>query len=368
MHVLIAPDAMAPMLSATDTAAALARPWQDRGHVVRQVPMGTGASGLIEAVAAARGGDTHPVPAAAPGVVAEMLVVDSTAYVEAGPLLGGVPQVGADGLLGSTAPLAGLLLAAVGTGASRVVVGLGPTAVHDGGRGLLSALAGELGCSAEPTPESLTALREAFRAVRVDVAAGTELPLLGLHGAGADLARYPGLDATTAQRAENVVGEQVAQWERAAQHTTRRNLLAADTAPRLGRAPHSGAGGGAAFALALLGARLLPGPELVATEAGPPAAVTETGLVITAAPALDGAAMHDGVPAVVGLTAMEVGVPVVALGWEVHTSRRDGARVGISATYPVIEARMPGTQAPPSSDPLTDLRTRAERIVKTWAQ
>src|SRR5699024_4171469 len=227
-------------------------------------------------------------------------------------------------------------------------------------------LAGELGCSAEPTPESLTALREAFRAVRVDVAAGTELPLLGLHGAGADLARYPGLDATTAQRAENVVGEQVAQWERAAQHTTRRNLLAADTAPRLGRAPHSGAGGGAAFALALLGARLLPGPEQVATEVDLPAAVA--GLVATAAAARDGAAMHDGVPAVVGLTAMEVGVPVVALGWEVHTSRRDGARVGISATYPVIEARMPGTQAPPSSDPLTDLRTRAERIVKTWAQ
>src|SRR5699024_10144138 len=133
MHVLIAPDAMAPMLSATDTAAALARPWQDRGHVVRQVPMGTGASGLIEAVAAARGGDTHPVPAAAPGVVAEMLVVDSTAYVEAGPLLGGVPEVGADGLLGSTAPLAGLLLAAVGTGSRQAVVGHGHTAVQDGG-------------------------------------------------------------------------------------------------------------------------------------------------------------------------------------------------------------------------------------------
>src|SRR5699024_12024239 len=149
-------------------------------------------------------------------------------------------DVDADGLLGSTAGLARVLLAAIGTGASRVVVGLGPTAVHDGGRGLLSALAGELGCSAEPSPESLTRLRQAIGAVRVDVAAGTDLPLLGLHGAGAELARYPGLDATTAQRAENVVGEHVAQWERAAQHTTRRNLLAEDAAPRMGGAPHTG--------------------------------------------------------------------------------------------------------------------------------
>ncbi len=368
MHVLIAPDSIAPMLSAADTAAALAGPWQDRGHTVRQVPMGTGASGLIEAVAAARGGHVHPVPVAEPETVAEMLLVEATAYVEAGPLLAGVPEPGADGLLGSTAPLAPLLLAAVATGAQRVVVGLGPTAVHDGGRGLLRALAEHVGCSGEPTPEALTALRGALGSVRVDVAAGTDLPLLGLHGAGAELARYPGLDATIAQRVENVTGAQAAEWEQAAQATTRRSLLATDSAPRLARAPHSGAGGGAAFALALLGARLLPGPELVAHEVGLPAAVAETDLVITAAPTLDAGAMHDGVPAVVGETAMEVGVPVVAVGWQVHTSRRDGARVGISATYPVIEARMPGSEPAPSPDPMTALRARAERIVKTWAQ
>ncbi|WP_277050221.1 glycerate kinase [Ruania albidiflava] len=368
MHVLIAPDSVAPMLSASDSAAVLAEPWQDRGHTVRQVPMGTGSTGLVEAVAAARGGHVHPVRATGPEAVAEMLLVEGTAYVEAGPLLTRMPEVAEDGLLGSTAPLAAVLLAAIATGAQRVVVGLGGTPVHDGGRGLLHALAEHVGCSVEPSPENLTAMRAVLAPVTVDVAAGTELPLLGLHGAGAELARYPGLDATIAQRAENVVGGQVAEWERVAQQTSRRSLLADDSAPRLGRAPHSGAGGGAAFALALLGARLLPGPELVAAEVGLPAAVAEADLVVTAAPALDGAALHDGIPAVVGRAAMEVGVPVVAVGWEVHTSRRDGARVGISASYPVIDPRMPGTGPAPSTDPLTALQARAERIVKTWAQ
>ena len=368
MHVLIAPESIAPMLSAADTAAALAGPWREAGHQVRELPMGTGSTGLIEAVTAARGGTTHPVTTQVPGAVAEMLLVDRTAYLEAGPVLADTPEPDEHGLLGSTAPVADLLLAALDTGAQRVVLGLGGTPVHDGGAGLLSRLAEVLGYSDEPSAETLTALRTALGAVAVDVAAGTDLPLLGLHGAGAALANHPGLDATIAQRAENRVGELTAAWERANAGTVRHNLLADDRAPRLGRAPHSGAGGGAGFALALLGARLLPGTQLVATEVDLAGAVADADLVITAAPALDGDAMHDGVPAVVGEHAMEVGLPVVAIGWEVHTSRRDGARVGISATYPVIEARMPGSPAPPSPDPLTALQARGQRIVKTWAQ
>lgn len=368
MHVLIAPGSITPMLSAAHTAAALADPWRKAGHEVRELPMGTGTTGMIEAVAAARGGTMHPVPAEGPDAVAEMLLVGQTAYLEAGPLLAGTPEPDEHGLLGSTAPVAGLLLAAQQAGVTRVVLALGATSVHDGGAGLLSGLAEAFGCSGQPVAETLTALRDGVADLRIDVAAGTDLPLLGLHGAGAALSGYPGLDATIAQRAENRVGEQVSAWERADAGTVRHSLLTGDRAPRPGRAPHSGAGGGAAFALALLGARLLPGAALVAAEVGLADAVAEADLVITAAPALDGDAMHDGVPAVVGESAMEVGLPVVAIGWEVHTSRRDGARVGISATYPVIEARMPGSEPSPSPDPLTALRARGERIVKTWAQ
>lgn len=368
MHVLIAPESIAPMLSAADTAAALAAPWRDAGHQVREIPMGTGATGLVEAVAAARGGTTHPVPVQGPEAVAEMLLCERTAYVEAGPLLADAPGVNEDGLLGSTAPVADLLLAAIRAGVTRVVLGVGATPVHDGGTGLLSRLAEALGYSGDPTAETLTALRDHLASLRIDVAAGTDLPLLGLHGAGAALARYPGLDATIAQQAENRVSALASAWERADAGTVRHSLLTGDRAPRPGRAPHSGAGGGTGFALAMLGARLLPGPHLIGTEVGLTEAVADADLVLTAAPALDGEAMHDGVPAVVGEHAMDVGVPVVAIGWEVHTSRRDGARVGISATYPVIEARMPGTDATPSPDPLTALRARALRIVKTWAQ
>src|SRR5690606_1460470 len=69
-----------------------------------------------------------------------------TAYVEAGQVIG--RHLAADDAAwrcaheGTSAGLGELLLAALGTGASRIVVGLGAAATHDVGAGMLAALAG----------------------------------------------------------------------------------------------------------------------------------------------------------------------------------------------------------------------------------
>ncbi|UFU01649.1 glycerate kinase [Ruania suaedae] len=391
MRVLISVGAIGPALSAVEATRALAGAWVAAGHEVLERPMSDGDEELVESVRSARGGELVPVlvrpvdiPGGDPGrVPAALLHVPGrsggTAFAETSVALGG-GSVGSDaGVLlrtGTTAPVADLVMAALQTGASRIVIGLGPTAVHDGGLGFLRRLAELLGF--DDALASLPRLRERLGDVQLDVAAATDLPLLGLHGAGAALSSRPGISPAQAQEAERAVGE-----------IAERILAAADEGGgpagagsglqlrsrprpvvRPTRDQGTGAGGGSAFALAVLGARLLPGAEVVAAETGVVELSGEVDLVLTGCTTLDGTAMHTGVVAAVGRAAMAHGVPVVAVGQDVQVSRRDGARVGVSATYPVRDPRTPGLahQDPPAAaDPWDDMVRRAERIRRTWA-
>ncbi|UFU04841.1 glycerate kinase [Ruania halotolerans] len=398
MHVVISPDRIGP-LAAADVARALAQSWREHGHRVVERPMSDGGAGMVEAIRAARGGDLLPVPVSPAGsapdgelVPVELLHVrgrgGGTAYVDGAFVLGA--GAGADGpgrLLrtGTTAPVADLLLAALATGASRVVLGLGQVAVHDGGRGLLERLTQRWGLAADVSSPPLAALRDRLAGVQVDLASATDLPLLGLTGAGAALAHLPGITPAAAQDAERTVGEYCAALVRSGAADTTPSAEP-DRTPGLGvltpqyRAPRAeirpsrdygtGAGGGAAYALALLGARILPGADVVAAEIGLTDIVATADLVVTGTTTLDGSAMHESVVATVGRAAMAVGLPVVALGAQVQTSRRDGARIGVSATYPVVDAPIASPHRGPASeaDPWTAMVRRGERIRRTWAQ
>ncbi|SEE01965.1 glycerate kinase [Ruania alba] len=397
MDVLISPDRIAP-LAAGEVARALAQSWREHGHTVLERPMSDGSAGMVEVIRAVRGGDLLPVPVVPAGagsgdrpVPVELLHVPGrsggTAYVD-GSLVLGAGTDDHERLLatGTTAPVADLLLAALGTGASRVILGLDQAAVHDGGRGLLDRLTERWGLAGDGSSTPWSALRARLAGVHLVVAVATDLPLLGLTGAGAALARWPGITAAAAQDAERVVGEYTAGLLQTAEAADAVAEAGHRTDPGLGglvptvRAPHTvvrpsrdygtGAGGGAASALAMLGARLLPGADVVAAEIELAAAVESADLVVTGTTTLDGSAMHESVVATVGRAAMAVGLPVVAVGAEVQTSRRDGARVGVSATYPVVDA--PTTRSRTSqtveSDPWTALVRRGERIRRTWTQ
>src|SRR5699024_3229887 len=93
-------------------------------------------------------------------------------------------------------------------------------------------------------------------------------------------------------------------------------------------------------------------------------------LVITGTECLDGDAMAEGVPAAVGECAVAHALPVVAVAWEILTTRTDDARAGVTTTYPDVDPRLSG-RGPPRPQAPQDreaLRRRARRIVKTWAQ
>lgn len=372
MRLLLSPGAFSGALSAVEVAAAMARGWLTTapGTEVRTLPMSDGADGLIATVHAARGGELLPVTVAGPlgePVPATILHVPGpaggTAYIEAGQAIGRqLTPPGAelrDAEQGSSAGLAELVLAALDLGAGRLVIGMGEAASHDGGTGMVARLGSDPTPGSSPvTVEQLAQAHRLLDGRDVVVAVADRAPLLGLHGTGALLAERAGIDPAAAQQIDTRVGEQVAALARAARTLPRRTSLmgASEPGDRPGRTDGSGAAGGAGFALELLGARLLPGPDVVGAEIGLTEAAGHADVVLTGTAVLDADAVESSVVGTVGRAAMEHGIPVVVLAEEVQTSRREVAKSGLSATYAA------------GSGDLRVLEEWAARLARTWAR
>lgn len=373
MRVLLAPDTVeqGDAVGAAAAAQALAHGWSAARPDDELVthPLSAGGRGLLEALQASVGGEQEvavvrdawgePVPAT-------WLRAGRTGYVEAAPLLGEPSSAEAARLAtgGSSAGVGELLLAVLRSPVTRVVVGLGEVGVHDAGLGALHALAGT-----EPGAdlgEVVARAAAAVRGVELVVAAGVDRPLLGLSGAGAALADRPGIDAALAQQRELALASEVARVEAAAVRPM--SLLGASGTERRGaRRSHSGAGGGVAFALSSLGARLLPGADVVVAETGVEAAVEATDIVLTACSVLDGDALAIGVPGAVGRVAGRALVPAVGVAPQVRLGRRELAGTGLEAVYPLTDPPPPGQ--PPREVSLVDaLSQRASRVARTWSR
>jgi glycerate kinase len=396
VRVLVAPDRIPGTLAATRAAAAIRDGWLRAAPSddVRVLPLSDGGPGLVAAVHATTGGELLSATVrASVGVdvpAAVLLVTDvagrRTAYVEASHAVGAglLPDDGhgPQPEAASSAGVAQLLALARDTGARRVVVGLGPASTHDAGAGVLAALGvgdgpdGPLGAGAarlgQVTERDLRGLREvraAWAGVDLVVACDTDLPLLGLHGASASAAARGELPGDRAQALER----DLAHFAHVAATTlgtdaVRRDLLAPGptSLTRLTALPGAGAGGGLGFALALLGARLLPGPAVVADAVDLPARLADVDVVVTGAADLDPVVLHGSVVATVAEAALAAAVPTVVLSGQVLVGRRELAAAGIAAAYPVRDPSV--DDAAWVADPSRALGERAERVARTWSR
>lgn len=420
VRILIAPDRFSGTVTAVHAAHALGAGWRQGApaDAVAELPLSDGSAGLLDVIAAARGGRLVPVPAPGPlgsPVAAAVLHVPGdaggTAYVEADQVVGTHlvrsherPEAARRG---TSTGLGTLLTAALGTGARRVVVGLpAAAAVHDGGAGLLHALATAAGAVPGESAAALTAGAEGLGALRADVApllararevlaahdvvlaVADDLPLLGLHGAGAVLGQEEAVGPVLAQELERALGHAADVLERSAAELPARATLtiaggAASAEPggsgRTARQQGSGAGGGTAFLLRLLGGRTLPGAEVVADAVGLRDAVARTDLVLTGSRVLDARSLTESVVATVARASLARALPVVVVAEEVHTSRREIAPLAISGTYevrdggrrrPAVGAAVAGSHADDdgaASDLAGAIVARAERLARTWS-
>lgn len=213
----------------------------------------------------------------------------------------------------------------------------------------------------------VTPVRQALQGVRIIIAGADEAPLLGLHGAGAQLAERPGIDLARAQEIESSTIDFIADVDAVAQKAHAPNLL--DTQPpRLSRRPYSGVGGGVGFMLAALGGQVYPGAWVTGEETDLDAAFEGVDAVVTGAEVIAGHELGGGVVSDVATRAGRHAIPVIVLGGRVDASRGQLFRAGIHASYPVIDPLhgRPQITAPPVSE--TALIERGARLAKTWSR
>jgi glycerate kinase len=239
MQLLAAPDKFRGTLTAREAAAAIATGAERAGWRAAALPLADGGEGTLDVLGGGNRRTLVSGPLGEPVEAAWRLEEDGTALIEAAQACGLTLAGGAAGndpLRATSRGVGELIAAAIAEEARRVVVCVGGVASTDGGVGAVEVL---------PTPLP----------VPVEVACDVE-------------ARF--LDA-----AEVFAPQKGATPE---QVQALRERLAQLDVPDL---PGSGAAGGLAGGLAAIGARLVPGFELVADRLGFQARLAGVDLVVT---------------------------------------------------------------------------------------
>lgn len=347
MQILIAPDSFKESLSALQVAQAIAAGFREVFPEARYrlLPMADGGEGTVQALVDATGGRLRermvtdatgrPIPACY-GLAAD----NSLAFIEMAAASGleAVPPAERDPRSATSHGTGELIADALDAGARRFVVGLGGSATNDGGAGMLQALGVRLlDADGLDLPRGGAALARLQRIdasgldpriaqCRIDVACDVTNPLLGPRGASAVFGPQKG--ATPA-----MVAELDACLQRLAERL--RDDLGQDVA----EVPGTGAAGGMGAALlAVLGAQLRPGSEVVADALGLDAAVREADLVITGEGRTDGQTVHGKAPIGVARVAARHGVPVVGLSGALTPDSKAVHAHGIAAVFSAVRS------------------------------
>ncbi|AKQ64459.1 Glycerate kinase [Myxococcus hansupus] len=358
---LVAPQEFKGTLTAAEAAEAMAQGLRESSpEVVLDVaPLADGGPGTVDALLTGLRGERHSLvvrgPLGAP-VEAHWALVENgrTAVVEmaAASGLSLLPPESRDARNASTYGTGELMRAALESGCERLIVGLGGSATTDAGTGALSALGFRfLDAAGQPLPPGGAALARLAtvdasarhpRLGAVELLGATDVtsPLLGPDGAarlfgpqkGADAADVEALEAALAHVA-GVLGETSAGW------------------------PGAGAAGGFGFGLlALAGARLVPGYELVSRALGLERRVLMADVVLTGEGRFDRQTSLGKGPGGIARLAREHGTPVVLFAGQV---RRDEG-LELDLFHEVVEL---ASQARPGEDAATTLCEAAAR----WA-
>jgi glycerate kinase len=341
MRIVVAPDKFKGSLTAVQVAQAVSAGLaQDRDDIeTTLLPVADGGDGTV---AAALSVGYSPVRVDAVGPTGQPLtatyavddangvaVVELAAVVGLDLLPGGV----LDPLRSSTYGLGVVVREALRRGVGELVLGVGGSASTDGGAGMVQAMGGQVrdrdGRELSPGGAALREVAavdagpvtELVGSTAVMVASDVDNPLLGPRGAAAVFGPQKGATG----RDIDVLEAGLTAWARAVAEATGRDV--ADQ-------PGAGAAGGAGFAaLAVLGAQIRSGIELVLELVGFEKAVAGADLVVTGEGSLDEQSLAGKTPVGVAAAARAQGVPVVAVAGRSSLSDQQLAAAGISACY-----------------------------------
>jgi glycerate 2-kinase len=343
MRVVVAPDKFKGSATAAEAAAALAAGLRSarRDLEVVELPVADGGDGTVAAALAA---GFVPARTVAEGPVGQPLettfgLSDGTAVIELADVAGlrRLPASGPEPLRASTYGVGQVIAAAMDSGATTIVLGIGGSASTDGGAGMVQALGVRLtdgrdhdlgrggGALAELAAIDPAGLDRRIAASRLRVACDVENPLLGPSGAAAVFAPQKG----ASPRDVAVLEHALARWAALTQSATGRDFAGE---------PGAGAAGGTGFAaLAYLGARLVPGADLVLDMIGFERALTGAGLVVTGEGSLDRQTLGGKAPVGVARAAAKHGIPAIVVAGRIELSPAELTDAGFAAAYSLAE-------------------------------
>ncbi|MDQ1082416.1 MULTISPECIES: glycerate kinase [Microbacterium] len=253
MHIVIAPDKFKGTLTAVEAADAMAAAVRERwaAAVITVIPMADGGDGTLDAFGGANRRTTVTGPLGL-SVDAGWRLDGDTAVIESAAASGLVLAGGAaanDPWNATSRGVGELIALALDAGATRVLVGMGGSAMTDGGRGAIEALGD----------------RVPFPAGRVVVLTDTTVTFAG---AARVFAPQKGADGPMVARLTARLETDAADWARCFGVDVR-------------GVPRTGAAGGLSGALAAAGAELVDGAAFVAETLGLDAAIAAADLVLT---------------------------------------------------------------------------------------
>jgi glycerate kinase len=320
-RVLLAPDKFKGTLSGAEVAAALAEGIRSGWPAaeVLSVPVADGGDGSLAAFEAVGFERVTLTATSATGTPAPTWYVrrGEDAVVELAEVAGlakmGTPRAPLAPLTATSRGLGEVIAHALDAGCDRVLVGIGGSASTDGGLGLVQALGARVhdasGAEVGPGGEGaatvatldLAGLHPRLATARIELACDVDNPLTGPDGAAAVYGPQKGADP-----------EQVRRLDAALDHWA--DVVVAATGRDHRADPGAGAAGGVGFgAVAILGATLRPGAQLMLDQLGFAEALAGADLVITGEGSLDEQTLRGKAPAAVAAAGRAAGVPVIAV-------------------------------------------------------
>lgn len=334
-----------------EAARAMAQGIENADHdaEVRCLPMADGGEGTARALVDATGGSMRAVPVHDPlGRPVEghfgLLADGTTAVVE-------------------TAEASGLMLAAVRSGAKRIIVGLGGSATNDAGAGLLQALGVRLldkngndlahggAALANLTTIDISTMDPALKNVAITAACDVTNPLTGPTGASAVFGPQKGASK-----------DDVATLDAALAHFAQ--VIDSQLGVAVNDVPGAGAAGGIGAALkGFLNAEFRPGIAIVIEQSGLDAAAQWADVVFTGEGSIDFQTKFGKTPAGVAETAKRHGKPVIAVAGHIGTGIDELHEVGIDAVFGIA----PGAASLSEllADAAANVTRTTEQIVRT---
>ena len=349
MKISVAPDSFKGTLTALEGAVCIERGLKSAisDCEIVKIPMADGGEGTVQAMVDATDGEIISSDVKDPlgrkiradfGMMGDgITAVIEMAAASGLPLLS---QEERNPLKTTTFGTGELILSAVKRGARRIIVGIGGSATVDGGSGMAEALGikfldekgkelpGTGGALEHLKTIDMSGMEPGIKDVEFLVACDVDNPLLGGSGAARVYAPQKGAAPEMVERLEKNL-------------TNFSQVIKKDLGKDVANEPGAGAAGGlGAGLMAFLNASLKPGIDIVLDIVRLKEKIKGSELVITGEGQLDYQTAFGKTPAGVAKTALELGIPVIAIGGRTGENVSNIHSCGIIAYFSALRKSM----------------------------